>query len=157
METFYPCLWSQLLHSIQILEMMKIRSGDRRHGDISLSAATNRFTQSTVNYLHRPPPLQLFTRIVFTMQLVIKTKTRFSQVIINTTLGKQRWLSTQHWENKGDYQYNSSGKTKVWKFKTRTNGVDSTINPLQITYSTLNCVIEEWPTILTRKSRQVRR
>ena len=55
-----------------------------------------------MNYLHAPP-LQLFTRIVFTMQLVIKTKTRFSQVIINqhntgktkviintTAVGKQR-------------------------------------------------------------------
>ena len=29
-------------------------------------------------------------------------------------------------------------KTKVWKFKTRANGVDLTINRVQITYSTLS-------------------
>ena len=48
--------------------------------------------------------------------LLIKTKTRVSQVIIST---QQLW------------------KTKVWKFKTRANGVELTINRVQITYSTL--------------------
>ena len=69
-------VWSQLLHLILgSKEDEKERDHIVRHGDISPPAATNRFTQSTVNYLHRPPPLQLFTRIAFTIQLLIKTKT----------------------------------------------------------------------------------